>query len=265
MNKVFSQVEQIMFECIKTQMPDISKQDLEKDGAIFYMNGRNGTAFEWHVNNRFPDFFIFYGDKENLGAVKAMLYTDGSIDVYVYGDKGHAQPKHMEYKIDADDKDLLNLAVLLTKNADDKKIWDEDIRIIDCEEVPDDRSIEEFLSLKEAHEHLRKLKDMLGKTAIVSKKVREEGWKIGYGMREEPTREGDSGWFFGVGNETDEYINNPSNLELWIVNSVLTTEPALDKFITAPYGTAVVRVSSEKFELDEAGKEIFIEKVTDRV
>jgi len=260
MNKILSQIEKIMYECINTQMPDISKKDLEKDGAIFYMNGKNGTAFDWYVNDHFPAFFIFYGDKENLGAVKALLNTDGSMAVYVYGDKGHAEPKNMGFEIDADDKELLNLAVLLKKNADDKEIWDEDIRSIDCEGVPDDRSMEEFLSLKEAHEHMRKLKNMLGKTAIVSKKVREEGWKIGYGMREEPTRESDSGWFFGAGNETDEYINNPNNLELWTVHSVLTTEKALNEFITAPYGTAIVRVSSEKFELDEPGKEIFIEK-----
>jgi len=265
MNKIISQIEKIMLECMNTQMPDISKKDLEKDGAIFYMNGKNGTAFDWYVNDHFPAFFIFYGDKENLGAVKALLYTDGFLDVYVYGDQGHGEPKNMGFEIDAEDKEFLNLAVLLTKNADDKLIWDEDIKSIDCEEVPDDSSIEEFLSLKEAHAHMRKIKDMLGQTVIVSKKVREEGWKIGYGIRFEPTHEGDSGWCFSVGNETDEYINNPDNLELWVVNSVLMTEPALNEFITAPFDTAIVRVSSEKFELDEPGKEIFIEKAVEKV
>ena len=100
----------------------------------------------------------------------------------------------------------------------------------------------------------------MSKTVIVSKKVREEGWKIGYGMRDEPTREGDSGWFFGVGNETDEYINDPANLELWLVNSALMYDEALNEFITAPCGTSIVRVATDRFELDAPGKEIFMEK-----
>ena len=263
MNKIFSQIEKIMLECINSEMPDLDRRDLEKHGAVFYMNGKNGTAFDWYVNDRFPSFFIFYDDKENLGAAKALLYTDGRMDIYIYGDKGHAEPKTISCEIDADYNELLTLAVLLMKNADDRKVWDEDIRVIDCEEVPDNSSMEEFISLKEAHEHIRKLKDMLGQTVIVSKKVREEGWRIGYGMRDEPTGEYDSGWFFCVGNETDEYINNPDNLELWTVNSVIMTEPALKQFITEPLGTAIIRVSSEKFELDGAGKKIFIQKVTD--
>ena len=103
-------------------------------------------------------------------------------------------------------------------------------------------------------------RDLLPKTVIVSKKVREGGWKIGYGMRDEPTNDRDSGWYFCVGDETDDYVNDPQNLELWAVNSALLYDPALSEFITAPYGTAIVRVSSDKFEPDEPGKKIFIEK-----
>jgi hypothetical protein len=101
---------------------------------------------------------------------------------------------------------------------------------------------------------------MLSQTAIVSKKVREEGWKICYGERFEPTREGDSGWFFGVGNESDEYINNPKNLELWLINSVTMYDSALNNFITEPYGTAIVRTGHDKFEIDAPGKKMLVEK-----
>lgn len=55
-------------------------------------------------------------------------------------------------------------------------------------------------------------------------------------------------------------MNDPGNLELWVVNSALIYDPALTEFITAPYGTTIVRVSSDRFEPDEPGKEIFIEK-----
>ena len=101
---------------------------------------------------------------------------------------------------------------------------------------------------------------MYGMTAIISKKVCEGGWKIGYGMRDEPTREGDSGWYFCVGDESDEYINDARNLELWTIGSVLMCDQAPNEFITVPYGTAIVRVDHDKFEIDAPGKEILIEK-----
>ena len=260
MNRIFEQISFYMQESLQKGLPSITPGDLEKDGAIFYMNGKNGTAFDWYVNEHFPGFFIFYNDKENLGAVKATLYTDGGLTVYVYGDKGHAEPITFEEQVEAAPGELLDLAVLLTVNADGKKRWDDDIRLLDADGKPEKKAVDLFLSLKEAHEPMIERRDLLPKTVIVSKKVREGGWKIGYGMRDEPTREGDSGWYFCVGDETDDYVNDPGNLELWVVNSALIYDPALTEFITAPYGTAIVRVASDKFELDEPGKKIFIEK-----
>ena len=260
MNKIFEQVDHYMHEALKKGLPDIKPCELEKDGAVFYMNGKNGTAFDWYVNEHFPNFFIFYNDKENLGAVKATLYTDGGLTIYVYGEKGHAEPVTFEEQVEATAEELLDLAVMLTENADSKRIWDDDIRILETDGRPEPEAVDFFKSLKEAHEPMIERRNLLPKTVIVSKKVREGGWKIGYGVRDEPTNERDSGWFFCVGDETDEYSNDPGNLELWAVNSALIYDPALVEFITSPYGTAIVRVDSDRFEPDEPGKKIFIEK-----
>ena len=100
---------------------------------------------------------------------------------------------------------------------------------------------------------------MYGKSVIVSKKVREGKYKIGFGSRSEPTRESDSGWFFCVGDEDGDYINNPQNLELWLVNSVLYYDPALNELITAPYGTDIIRVAPDRFEVDGPGKRMLID------
>lgn len=253
-----------MLEALKNTLPEVDFSDLEDGGAVFYMNGKNGTAFDWYVNEHLPFFFMFYGDKENLGAVKAMLYTDGNMSVYVYGDKGHAAPKELNYDINTDEKNLFNLAVLLKENADDKLIWDADLRKIDCGGQPDAKDVAEFTEMREAFSPMIERRNMLGKTAIISKKVREGGWKIGYGMRSEPTRESDSGWWFCVGDEDDNYINDPGNLEIWAINSVLMHDPALTEFITAPFDTAIVRVSSDKFEMDGPEKEILIQKADNR-
>lgn len=258
MNRILIQLEKYMFDSLKLKAPHVRKNDLEKDGAIFYMNGKNGTEFDWFVNDHFSDFFIFYKDEENLGAVKAMLYKNGDLLVYVYGDNGHSEPERLEYKVEAEEKDLLHLAVALKKNADDKRLWDEDIRLIENETFPDKKAVEEFISHKDDYKPIRERMIFLSKTVIVSKKVREGNWMIGYGMRSEPTREGDSGWYFCVGDEDDDYVNNPENLELWLVNSALMRDPALEEFITAPYGTAIIRVSPDKFEIDKMDKEIFI-------
>lgn len=260
MNKVFEQVSLYMHKALEKELPELKASDLEKNGAVFYMNGKNGTAFDWYVNEHFPCFFIFYNDKENLGAVKATLYTDGGLSLYVYGDKGHAEPKTIEETVDASAEELLDLAVLLTKNADGNKVWDDDITKIDADGKPDREDMDIFLSLEEYHKPMIERRDLLPKTVIVSKKIREGGWKIGYGRRDEPTSERDSGWFFCAGDEDDEYINNTDNLELWLVNSVLMFEPALSEFITAPYDTSVVRVKSGGFEFDAPGKKIEIEK-----
>jgi hypothetical protein len=50
MNKIFEQVESIMQEKLKVALPDAKPADLEKDGAVFYMNGKIGfgtVALSW--------------------------------------------------------------------------------------------------------------------------------------------------------------------------------------------------------------------------
>ena len=47
---------------------------LEENGTVYYMNGKNGTEFDWHVNDRLSDFMVFYDDEDKLGAVKASVY-----------------------------------------------------------------------------------------------------------------------------------------------------------------------------------------------
>ena len=66
-----------MKECLEKYVSDILPDDLEDRGAIFYMNGKNGTEFDWYVNDKVSDFMIFYNDKDNLGAVKATIYNNG--------------------------------------------------------------------------------------------------------------------------------------------------------------------------------------------
>ena len=54
-----------------------SFSELEEDGKVYYMNGKNGTEYDWFVNEHLPSFMVFYNDRQNLCAVKATVYTDG--------------------------------------------------------------------------------------------------------------------------------------------------------------------------------------------
>lgn len=223
MNKILFEIKKIMIECIEKYIPDTSFGDLEDNGAIFYMNGKNGTEFDWYVNEKISDFMMFYNDKNNMGAVKTTLYNNGALLIYVYEERGKTLIQEITSYIDVTEDEVLSLAIVLRNEADDKRIWDESIEKIGTDSEPDTAKIKEFLSNAHYYDDMKERKTLLGQIAYVSKKIMDEGWKIGYMCRDEAVRENDSGWSFMAGNEEDEYM--------------------------------------EEFEVDHNNKEIYMEKI----
>ena len=88
MNRILTEIKRTINENMAAYLPHVKNSDLEKDGAVFYMNGRDGTEFDWHVNDKLCPFMVFYNDKDNLGAAKLLLYCNGEADLYLYDDKG---------------------------------------------------------------------------------------------------------------------------------------------------------------------------------
>ena len=257
MNKNLLELKKIIIDSIKKYLPDLSFDELEGNGAIFYMNGKNGTEFDWYVNDKLSDFMVFYDDEDNMGAIKATLYNKGDILLYVYGENGQTMVQEIKTYIDVKEDELLALATLLRCEADDKRIWDADIESIDTDSKLEDDKIEEFKQHAPYYEESRKRKMMLGEAAYVSKKITEEGRKIGYMRRDESLRDGDSGWSFMAGDEDEEYINDYNNIALMSIYSVAQYDWAIMKHITSPAGSSFVRVSENEFEPDEPGKEIY--------
>lgn len=61
----------------------IPKSELEKNGAIIYANGNDGTDFDWEANGRLCEFG--YGTKDgSVWAFKCYVYNDGNADIYCY-------------------------------------------------------------------------------------------------------------------------------------------------------------------------------------
>ena len=88
MNRILDDIQAKIRDAIKENMPEVSPDELEEGGKIYYMNGKNGTEFDWFVNEHLPSFMAFYNDEENLGAVKADVYADGGMLIYLFDDHG---------------------------------------------------------------------------------------------------------------------------------------------------------------------------------
>ncbi|MBI3821205.1 MAG: DUF2185 domain-containing protein [Planctomycetes bacterium] len=68
-----------------------------------------------------------------------------------------------------------------------------------------------------------------------------DGSKVGYMYREEPRHETDSGWVFMAGVETQDYMDEPGNLEIYDVNTIANHDSEIISFLDAPFGSAFVR------------------------
>lgn len=133
-------------ESISKYLPDVKPEDLEENGKIYYMNGKNGTEFDWYVNDKISDMMVFYNDKDNLGAVKLTVYNNGCVLIYVYGDKGNKLVQEIKTFIDINENEIFELAVILRNEADDKRVWDSDIEKINTDIVISDDMITEYKS-----------------------------------------------------------------------------------------------------------------------
>ena len=151
MQRILTELEQKIQECLRTYLPEVKTSELEDNGTVYYMNGKNGTEFDWHVNDRLSDFMVFYDDEDKLGAVKASLYRDGGLLIYVYGDQGRSirqEIKDLYFDVTEEEmlklavqlvteEEMLKLAVQLRNAADDKRVWDAAIREIDTDTEPE--------------------------------------------------------------------------------------------------------------------------------
>ena len=260
MNIIIQKIESLINDNITAYLPDIKRENLEENGAIYYMNGKNGTEFDWFVNNKVSDFFVFYNDSENLGAVKLTLYCNGDVIIYIYDDNGHHLKEEINTSIEVAPEDLLKFAVLLKTTMDNKLIWNKGINRIDTNSVVTPEQIQEFEDHKKDYQGMIERKALFSKSCYVSKKILEEGWKVGYMSRDEATNEMDSGWCFMVGNEDDEYVNDYHNIALLYVGDICKIDPDVIAHIGNPVGTELIRVSSDSFEIDKHDRPIFFQK-----
>jgi len=107
---------------------------------------------------------------------------------------------------------------------------------------------EKKFKLKE--EELKKLVDKFA-GCIVTDKITVEGLKVGFMYREQPDEdiEKDSGWRFFSGTETQDYVDDYDNSQIYSLNTIANYDPAIVPYLNYRIGTELERVEgSDKFQ-----------------
>lgn len=142
MNQILNKITQMAHQTIEKNLPQISKNDLEENGKVYYMNGDDGTLFDWGMNGRLCEFMMFY-NKSGMGAVKINILANGETNIYIFQDK--AQTAFRTEKEQIKPNEVLELAVLMHKIADEKGIFDKSIDVMESEMTISEDDIKAFL------------------------------------------------------------------------------------------------------------------------
>lgn len=109
----------------REMFPEVTDDMLCGNGAIYYMNGNDGTEFDWNVNDMCCEFYLFYKETE-MGFIKVYVNKDNTISGYAYNDKGNGEAIKIK-RAGLIEGEAYYLASVLKKEADDEGIYDEDI------------------------------------------------------------------------------------------------------------------------------------------
>ena len=83
---------------------------------------------------------------------------------------------------------------------------------------------------------------------IATDKITVDGLRVGFMYRERPDFETDSGWRFFSGTETQDYADDPNNLQVYEVNTIANYDKAIIPYLNSPIGTELERKeNSDKF------------------
>lgn len=82
---------------------------------------------------------------------------------------------------------------------------------------------------------------------IATDRITVDGSQVGYCYREEPMAEGDSGWRFAAGDESEEYMNDSQRSGVCHLNTIRNYDPDILPLLEAPVGSAFIREENGVF------------------
>ncbi len=85
---------------------------------------------------------------------------------------------------------------------------------------------------------------------LATDKITVEGMQIGYMYKEHYERELDSGWRFFSGTESQSYIDDLSNSNVYDLNTIANYDRAIIPYLDLPYGVELERIEgTDEFSL----------------
>lgn len=129
-----------VFADIREKYPLITDEDLHSNGAIFYMNGNDGTDFDWNANDRCCEFYMYHSNE--IGFIKLFVNKGDTYTAYTYPNGEMSATETI--RGDLNKGDSLYLATLLYRKADREYIYDAIINEIDFSYEPDEWELQEM-------------------------------------------------------------------------------------------------------------------------
>lgn len=112
-----------IFGVARKMYSNITDNMLDAGGKIYYMNGNDTTKFDWKVNGRLCEFYIFHKNED--GFIKALVNKDDSIDMYIYEDGGMF-PTY-KFTEEMENVNVSSFAKVMNYIADTEDLWDQPI------------------------------------------------------------------------------------------------------------------------------------------
>lgn len=112
-----------MLNAIRTEVSGVDLDGVEP--CIYYMNGNDGTDFDWDLNARTCEFFLFYKSTE-MGFMKAYITSEQTLEGYWWEDEGRgkAHALHTEHCDIEGLCDISEVPEVLCNKFDENRIWD---------------------------------------------------------------------------------------------------------------------------------------------
>ncbi|MGE8399345.1 MAG: DUF2185 domain-containing protein [Burkholderiales bacterium] len=87
-----------------------------------------------------------------------------------------------------------------------------------------------------------------GGACLATDRITVDGMPVGYCYREEPDFQADSGWRFFAGDESEEYLADAENIEIYDVNTIANYDRAILQVLDQSIGSAFVRNADNQFK-----------------
>lgn len=92
---------------------------------------------------------------------------------------------------------------------------------------------------------------------LAPKALVNEKKKVRFMYREDPDNKDDSGWRFFSGDEDQEDVDNPENVGIYDIKTIIAVDPDIVKYLDSPYFSAFEKESPD--EDFRVSKEFFFE------